>query len=195
MKSSLLLRAVTVAGVLVCLSFPVRAETPPVVAPATDATPAARDGAHDFDFDLGVWKTHITRRLHPLTGSDETIQLTGTVTVRKLWDGRAQVEEIEADGPNGHWEGMTVFLYDPQARQWSMNFANSSGGKFTTPMIGSFENGRGELIAQDTLDGRSVLVRAVWSAITPTSHTYQELYSADGGRTWDVAFTATKTKQ
>jgi hypothetical protein len=167
---------------------------PSAVALAADASPTARDGAHDFDFDLGLWKTHITRRVHPLTGSDETMQLTGTVTVRKLWDGRAQVEEIEADGPKGHWEGMTVFLYDPQAHQWSMNFANSSSGKFASPMIGSFRNGRGELITQDTLDGRSILVRAVWSDFTPTSHTYQESYSADGGRTWEVAFTALKTK-
>ena len=159
-----------------------------------DVPRAKRDGAHDFDFDLGVWRTHITRRLHPLTGSDETIQLTGTVTVRKLWDGRAQVEEIEADGPKGHWEGMTVFLYDREACQWSMNFANSSVGRFTTPMTGGFENGRGELISQDTLDGRWILVRGVWSNITPTSHTYQESYSADGGRTWEVVFTATKTK-
>jgi hypothetical protein len=163
-------------------------------APAPPAAPVARDGQHDFDFDLGVWKTQITRRLHPLTGSDDKIELTGTVTVRKLWDGRGQVEEIEADSPSGHWEGMTVFLYDPQARQWSMNFANSSVGKFTTPMIGGFENGRGELITQDTLDGRSILVRGVWSDITPRSHTYQESYSADHGRTWEVVFTARKTK-
>jgi hypothetical protein len=167
----------------------------PFAARAADGFPATHDGAHDFDFDLGAWKTHITRRLHPMTGSSETIQLTGTVTVRKVWDGRGQLEEIEADGPNGHWEGMTVFLYDPQARQWSMNFANSSAGKFTTPMVGSFGNGRGELIGQDTLDGRSVLVRGVWSDVTPSTHIYQESYSADGGRTWEVAFTALKTKQ
>jgi hypothetical protein len=162
-------------------------------APSTGAPPQ-RDGAHDFDFDLGLWKTHIVRRLHPLTDSTETVELNGTVTVRALWGGRAQVEEIEADGAKGHWEAMTVFLYDPQARQWSMNFANSAVGKFATPMIGSFENGRGELIGPDTLDGRAILVRAVWSNFTPTSHTYQESYSADGGRTWDLAFTATKTK-
>ena len=162
------------------------------------ALPAAaqdmRDGAHDFDFDLGMWKTHIVRRLHPLSGSDEMVQLDGTVTVRKLWGGRAQVEEIEADGPRGHWEGMTVFLYDPQARQWSMNFANSAAGKFTTPMVGSFANGRGELIGQDMLDGRAILVRAIWSDIAPATHTYQESYSADGGHSWQVAFTATKTR-
>ena len=90
---------------------------------------------------------------------------------------------------------MTIFLYDPQARQWSMNFANSSEGKFTTPLTGHFENGRGEFIQQDTVDGRSVLVRAVWSDITPTSHTYRESYSADGGRSWAVAFTAKKTRR
>jgi hypothetical protein len=161
---------------------------------AAQAAPALRDGAHDFDFDLGVWRTDIVRRLHPLGGSDESVHLTGTVTVRKLWDGRAQVEEIEADGPKGHWEGMTVFLYDPDAHQWSMNFANGSAGRFNAPLIGSFANGRGELIMQDTLDGRSILVRGVWSDFTPTSHTYQESYSDDGGRTWQVAFTAHKTK-
>jgi hypothetical protein len=157
-------------------------------------SPPERDGAHDFDFDLGNWKTHIVRRLHPLTGSTDTIVLDGTVTVRKVWNGRGQLEEIEADGPKGHWEGLTMFLYDPQARQWSMNFANSAVGKFATPMIGSFANGRGVLVGPDTLDGRAILVRAVWADFTPTSHTYQESYSADGGRTWEVAFTATKTR-
>lgn len=163
--------------------------------PAATPVNALHEGGHDFDFDLGVWTTHITRRVHPLSGSDETMQLTGTVTVRPLWGGRAQVEEIEADGPAGHWEGMTVFLYDPQARQWSMNFANSAVGKFSAPMIGSFENGRAELYQQDILDGRSILVRALWSDITPTSHTYQESYSVDGGKTWEVSFTARKTRK
>lgn len=162
-------------------------------APAADA-PAIRDGAHDFDFDLGVWKTHIVRRLHPLTGSDEMVDLRGTVTVRAVWGGRAQLEEIEVDGPKGHWEGMTLFLYDPEARQWSMNFANGAVGKITPPLIGSFASGRGELIGHDTLDGRPILVRGVWSDFTPTSHTYQESYSTDGGRTWEVELTASKTK-
>jgi hypothetical protein len=121
--------------------------------------------------------------------------MTGTVAVRPVWDGRAQLEEIEADGPTGHWQAMTAFLYDPQAGQWSMNFANSSSGKMNPPMIGGWQNGRAELLATDTLDGRAVLVRGVWSDLTPTSHTYQESFSADGGRTWVVSYTAHKTKQ
>jgi len=161
---------------------------------AADMGTPTRDGTHDFDFDLGTWRTDIVRRVHPLSGSDETVHLTGTVAVHKLWNGRAQVEEIEVGGPAGRWEGMTVFLYDPETRQWSMNFANGAVGKMTPPMIGSLQDGRIQLIGTDTVDGRAVIVRAIWSDFTPTSHTYQESVSADGGTTWAVYFTAHKAK-
>jgi hypothetical protein len=176
-----------------------------VLAPAlplgsvADAAPAAavaaRDGQHDFDFDIGVWRTHIRRILNPLSGATQSIELNGTVTVRKVWGGRASLEEIETDGPNGHWEAMTLFLYNPAARQWSTNFVNSKVGQLTTPLVGSFTNGRGELFGQDTIDGRIILVRGVWSDIKPDSHQYEESYSADGGRTWARAFIANLTRE
>ena len=162
----------------------------------TPATPAAaeRDGSHDFDFNTGLWKTHIKRRAYPLSGSNEFIELNGTVDIRKVWGGRAHLEEIEADGPNGHWQGLSLFLYNPTAHQWSQTFVNSKAGVFSGGLIGSFQDGRGELFQADTLDGRSILVRGVWSDITPTSHRYQESYSDDGGKTWEVQLTADKTK-
>ena len=155
---------------------------------------AVRDGQHDFDFNFGTWKTHIKRVLDPFSASSKSIELEGTVTVRKVWDGRAQLEEIETDGPNGHWEGMTLFLYNPTARQWSQSFVNSQRGVLAQPLIGSFRNGRGELYASDTFNDRSILVRGVWSDITPDSHHYEESYSNDGGRTWVPAFIATLTR-
>jgi hypothetical protein len=79
-------------------AFPSSALSEPAAHPAE-----ARDGQHDFDFNFGTWKTHIRRILDPLAGSSKSIELNGTVTVRKIWDGRAQLEEIEANGPNGHW--------------------------------------------------------------------------------------------
>jgi hypothetical protein len=155
----------------------------------------ARDGQHDFDFNFGTWKTHIKRILDPLSGATKSIELNGTVTVRRVWDGRAQLEEIEADGPNGHWEGMTLFLYNPQARQWSQAFVNSKSGVLTAPLIGAFKDGRGELFATDTFNDRSVLVRAVWSDIKANSHHFEQSYSDDGGKTWAPAFVATLTRE
>ncbi len=158
-------------------------------------TATQRDGQHDFDFNVGTWKTHIKRIKNPLTGSTDCIELNGTVSVRKVWGGRAQLEEIEANGPNGHWEGMTLFLYNPQAHQWSQSFVNSKIGTLTTPLIGEFKNGRGEFFSQDTLDGKSILVRGVWSGIAGDSHRYEESYSDDGGQTWKAAFIATLTRE
>lgn len=155
---------------------------------------AARDGQHDFDFNLGVWKTHIRRNMTPLTGRTEFVELDGIVRVRPVWNGRAFLEEIEADGPLGHWQAMTLFLYNPQARQWGLWFANSEVGKLDVPMVGSYSNGRVELYQQDTVGGRSIFVRGIWSDITPTSHSYDEDYSADGGKTWERSFTARLTK-
>ena len=162
--------------------------------PASAGESAVRDGQHDFDFNFGVWKTHIKRMLDPLSGSAESMEMNGTVTVRKVWDGRAQLEEIEADGPKGHWEGTTLFLYNPEAHQWSQTFADSRTGTLELPQIGAFKDGRGELYAQDIVNGRAILVRAVWSDIKPDSHHFEESFSDDGGKTWAPAFSASLTR-
>jgi len=100
---------------------------------------AKRDGQHDFDFEIGTWKTHLSRLVHPLTGSTTWIELEGTSVVRKVWDGRANLVELEVDGPAGHVEGLSLRLYNPEAHQWSLNFANSRGGTLGQPTIGEFK--------------------------------------------------------
>jgi hypothetical protein len=157
-------------------------------------TKTMRDGQHDFDFNIGTWRTHIKRLQHPLTGATTWVELNGTVKVRKVWDGHAQLEEIEADGPAGHFEGLTLFLYNPQSHQWSQNFANSTNGTLTLPTIGEFKNGRGELYDQESIDGRAILVRGVWSDIQPDSHRFEQSYSDDGGKTWEPNFVANLTR-
>lgn len=160
---------------------------------AADA-PAVRNGQHDFDFNFGTWHTHIHRILDPLSGGTHVVEMDGTVTVRKVWDGRAWLEEIEADGADGHFEGTTLFLYNPQSGQWSQDFAAAGDGKLEVPTIGSFHDGIGELYAADTFDNKQVLVRGTWSKITPDSHSYTESLSDDGGKTWAPVFIGDLTR-
>jgi len=157
-------------------------------------TPANHDGQHDFDFEIGRWKTHLKRRLHPLTGSTEWVEYDGTTIVSKVWNGRANLVELEVDGTAGHIEAASWRLYNPQARQWSLNFANSAVGTTTAPSIGEFKNGRGEFYAQDTLNGRSILVRFVISDITADSCHFEQAFSDDGGKTWESNWVATDTR-
>jgi hypothetical protein len=164
----------------------------------TAATPqAGHDGQHDFDFDIGQWHTHIKRVLDPFTSGSGSMELEGAVSVRKVWGGKAQLEEIEVDGPKGHWEGLSLLLYNPGARQWSQSYVNSKVGTLASSAatVGEFKDGRGVLVGQDssTYD-RTILVKAVWSAIKPDSHHYEEWYSDDAGTTWVLSFTAELTR-
>ena len=161
---------------------------------ALQHAPTERDGQHDFDFEIGTWKTHLKRLLHPLAGSTTWVEYEGTTVVRKVWNGRANLLELEADGPAGHFEGLNLRLYNPQSHQWSLNFANSNSGAISQPTIGEFKNGRGEFFDQETLNGRAIFVRFVISDITPNSTHFEQSFSDDGGKTWEVNWIATDTR-
>ena len=157
-------------------------------------TPTERDGQHDFDFEIGTWKTQLRRLLHPLTGSTNWIEYEGTSIVRKVWNGRANLVELEVDGPAGHIEALSLRLYNPQSHQWSLNFSNSNSGSVSVPMIGEFKNGRGEFFSQETLNGRAIYVRFVISSITPNSCRFEQSFSDDGGKTWEANWIAIDTR-
>ena len=166
----------------------------PLQATGLQGTSTERDAQHDFDFDIGTWKTHLSRLQHPLTGSTTWIEYEGTTVVRRVWDGRANLAELEADGPAGHLEVLSLRLYNPQSRQWSLNSANSNGGTLSQPTIGEFKNGRGEFFDQEPLNGRMILVRNVWSEITPNSCRFEQAFSDDGGKTWETNWIAVDTR-
>jgi hypothetical protein len=161
--------------------------------PAAAAQPQ-HDGAHDFDFAGGSWHTHITRTLDPFDEKSAVIELDGTVDTRPVWGGLGRLEEVEADGPKGHWQGVGLYLFNPQTQQWNEYFANSKAGVMGTPFVGSFKDGQGELFSPDTFKDRAILVRARWMDIQPDSHTYEESFSDDGGKSWKRSFIAKKTR-
>jgi len=163
---------------------------------AETAGPAsAHDAQHDFDFVIGTWKSHVRRLQKPLTGSTSWIEGDATVSVRKIWNGRGDLEEIELTTPAGHLEGLTLRLYDPQARQWRLYWANASQGVLTSPVsIGEFRDGRGEFYDQETLDGKIIFVRHRFSEITPKSYHFEQAFSADRGQTWEANWIADVTR-
>ena len=152
-----------------------------------------RDGQHDFDFEMGTWKTHLRRLIHPLTGSTAWVEYDGTTKVRKVWSGRANLLELEVGGPGGHIEALSLRLYNPASRQWSLSFSNSAAGTLGTPTVGEFKNGRGEFIDQESFGPRMILVRFVISDLTPRSCHFEQAFSADGGKTWEVNWVADDT--
>ncbi len=168
-----------------------------VAAQSTTNAPAAADarsGAHDFDWEFGKWKTHLKRRLRPLTGSNEWVEYEGTTVVSEVMGGRANLVELDVQGTAGRIAGMSLRLYNPESRQWSLNFANVTGGTLSPPTVGEFRDGRGEFYAQETLRGRSILVRFVIFDVTPTSARFEQSFSDDGGKSWELNWIAHDTR-
>ncbi|MGB9331396.1 MAG: hypothetical protein WCB10_11565, partial [Steroidobacteraceae bacterium] len=148
-----------------------------------------------FDPLLGSWKYVLKRRTNPLTGSTTWVDLSGTGVCYKLWDGRAQLDTILLNGASGHIEGLTLRLYNPKSREWRLYWANSTDGVVVLPQIGQFNNGHGEFYAQDTLNDRSILVKFDWTGLTTASPHFEQSFSADGGKTWEVNWITDQTRQ
>jgi hypothetical protein len=160
------------------------------VQPKNDAS-LLTTGEHDFDFEIGKWRTHLRRLVRPLSGSSEWVEYSGTSVVSKVWGGRANLVELEVDGPTGRIQGLSLRLYNPESRQWSLNFANSRTGSLTTPTVGEFKNGRGEFYGQDTLsNGRAILVRFVITCSSRDKCHFEQAFSDDGGTKWEINWIA-----
>jgi hypothetical protein len=155
---------------------------------------AEHDGQHDFDFEIGTWHTHLKRLQHPLTGSTTWIEYDGSSVIRKIWKGRANLVELEVDGPTGHIEALSLRLYNPQSHQWSLNFANSAQGAISVPTVGEFKNNRGEFYDQEPFNDRTILVRNVFENISANSYRFEQAFSDDGGKTWEVNWIAVDTR-
>jgi hypothetical protein len=165
-------------------------QTQPSVAD-NPAGSASRDGQGDFDFNFGIWKTHVERLLHPLTRASSWAEYDGTSMVSKVWDGRASLLELDVDGPAGHLEGFGLRLYDPQAHQWSLNWVSGAAGAFDQPMIGQFEGGRGEFVDQELFSGKVILARNSFSDISADFARFEQAFSQDGARTWETNWVMT----
>jgi len=150
-------------------------------------------GQHDFDFAFGTWKTHIKRQKDPLSGSNDWVEYNGTHTIRSVWNGRANLGELEADGPAGHIEAVSPRYFDPQTHLWRVSYGSQRDGSLSSPLIGEFKSGRGEFYGEDTYKGRVVLVREIYTPLDATNRKLEVAYSADGGKSWETIHIMTDT--
>ncbi|MBA3915926.1 MAG: hypothetical protein H0X25_19140 [Acidobacteriales bacterium] len=161
---------------------------------ASQAPSVDPNGQHDFDFEIGTWNIHLSRLQDRLAGSTTWIPFDGTSVTRKVWNGRANLEEFETKSQTGHIEGLTLRLFNPQTHLWSIYWANSKDGSLGQPMVGEFKNGRGEFYDQEPWKDRPVFVRYDWSNTTTKSPHFEQSYSSDGGKTWEVNWVTDQTR-
>ena len=177
----------TLPALLLCLGAApwAAAQTPPV----PPLQPVLPDGRHDFDFEVGTWKAHVKTLLHRLSNANDWEELDGSVVTRTLpvlegWN----ESEMRVDSPTTHRriEILAVRCYNPASRQWSIYGSSVKTGVFDPPVVGQFTNGHGEFYGADNWEGRAVIVRYMWQAVSHDKTHFEQAFSQDGGKTWEV---------
>jgi len=148
------------------------------------------DGSNDFDFEFGGWSVDLSRLVDPLTGSTTWVEYSGTSVVRKVWDGKANLGELNVDGATGPIQGLSLRLFNPESGQWRIHWASSRDGELGEPMVGGFVGGIGEFHNQELMDGRMVDVRFLFSDLDPDSFQLEQAFSDDGGGSWEANWIA-----
>jgi hypothetical protein len=146
---------------------------------------SAEDRNRDFDFNIGHWDVEVKRLANPLSGNSNWTDWKGSGEVAPVWNGRGSVAEFELDGPTGHLQGVGLRLYNPEAKQWTISWANSRDGAIGVPIVGEFKDGRGDFIDIEQFNGRQIFVRNSFSKITSDSCYFEQAFSGDNGRTWE----------
>jgi hypothetical protein len=170
--------------VILCSILVFAQESSEVATTEPPTASAGHDGQHDFDPLSGAWRAHTKYRAHPFAASDPWAEFDGTETFQKIWDGA--LLELSATANSNGPVGLMLYTYNSPSHQWYVYFASRKDGKAGLPNVGEFRNGQGEFFVQDTLNGKSMLNRYVWSQLASSSPHFEESWSSDGGRTWEL---------
>ncbi len=139
----------------------------------------------DFDFLVGRWRIHNRKLNKRLAGCDEWTEFEATGQCRKILNGFGNTDSFVADDDGKIFEGMTLRLFNPQTRLWSIYWADSNAVVLDVPQVGSFANGVGEFLARDTFEEKPVIVKFRWDASNPESPIWSQAFSPDDGESWE----------
>ena len=182
------------AGIIAVLSLSLAALGPSAAQPhrnlgsGMSQAESAVPGLHDFDFFVGHWAVHHRKLTKRLAGSHDWIDFEGTLTNEPLMGGYSNVDDTVLNVPGAPYRGVALRSFDAKTSQWSIWWLDSRTpmAPRDPPMTGSFHDGVGTFYGDDTVAGRQVRARFIWSNITPTSGHWEQADSPDGGKTWET---------
>lgn len=144
------------------------------------------DGRNDFDFLIGTWKVHHRTLKKRLNGSTEWQEFDGDTVDRKILNGLGNMDENILHTKTGPIHAISLRLFDPTSKEWSIHWSTDRTGTLDVPAVGRFQDGHGEFYWQEFFDGRHIYGRFIWSRTTTESPQWEQAFSEDGGKTWEM---------
>jgi hypothetical protein len=144
---------------------------------------------NDFDFLVGKWKMYHRRLNKRLENCKEWTEFESTDSNYKILSGTADMDvysTTQMPGMEGKlFEGVTLRLFDPKTRLWSLYWVASNVGVLDPPVVGSFENNVGHFFTKDTYNGKNIIVVFRWDVRDKDHPVWSQAFSPDNGKTWE----------
>jgi hypothetical protein len=151
---------------------------------------------HDFDFLHGSWAIHNRYLKDRLKHCTEWIEFEAQGDVEPLLDNLGQIDRYRALRNGSPVEGITLRLFNPATGEWSLYWADTvRAGVLQPPMVGRFDGDLGEFFGDETVDGRRVLCRFHWIRSPENRPRWEQAFSDDGGKTWEMNWVMTFTRR
>jgi hypothetical protein len=149
--------------------------------------PVEPNSPADFDFFVGEWVVAHKRLKARLVGSTEWETFNGLCTMHKILGGYGNVDDNVLELPAGTYRAATLRSFDAKSRTWSIWWLDRRApGALDVPVVGSFVDGVGTFLANDTLNGQPIVVRFRWTVPEADQPRWEQAFSPDGGNTWEV---------
>jgi hypothetical protein len=149
--------------------------------------PVDPDSPRDFDFFIGEWDVQHRRLKTRLNGCTEWETFAGLSYAKKILGGFGNIDDNLLYLPNGTYRAATLRCFDASTKKWSIWWLDArSPGAIDVPVVGAFEHGTGTFIANDTFEGKPVVVRFLWSVPEPDRPRWEQAFSPDGGQHWEI---------
>ena len=146
----------------------------------------------DFDYFEGAWTTVQHKRSSSGPDKGSWRDFPGNLCMQLRLAGNSNIGEIYF--PTTRTAGLTVRLFDPAKRQWSIYWASSTTGILDpVPVVGGFTGQLGEFYASDRIGGKPVKVRYLWTIQDHDHAKWEQAISYDD-LTWDTNWTADFTR-
>ena len=158
-------------------------------------TASKTSSASDFDFLTGKWTMDNKRLKTRLDNCTEWIEYkSDDENFGPMLNGIANIDIYRTaynqvkDKP---YEGLTLRLFNPQTRLWSLYWVDSNTGVLDPPVVGSFEGNIGTFYCRDVFQGKPIIVMFKWDKTDPNNPVWSQAFSTDNGKTWEMNLTNT----
>ena len=144
----------------------------------------------DFDFVLGDWLVRHRRLKERMVDCQDWVEFEGEMSTQRILGGFGNIEDNLLRFPGGEFRAVALRSFDPSTQKWSIWWLDGRfPGTVDIPVTGAFENGIGTFFAEDSLDGKPILIRFIWSRSSDQALRWEQAFSSDNGQTWETNWT------